>query len=449
MKENIQTTRFANGLTVLTERMTGARSASLGVWTRRGSRHEPEHLNGISHFIEHAVFKGTTRRTALDIAVEIDRLGGNFDAFTSHENVGFILKVADKSLPQAFDLLADMLCNPLFDEKELRRERRVIVEEMKMVEDTPEEFLGEIFQAAFFPEHALGLPIEGTRRTACTFDRETTQNYHARLFQPKNLIVAAAGNVRHADIETIANNLFAAQTDDSKSSNSKFQSSNSIGEIEDSGGENFDFKPETSNCPLLAAPIILKKKRELEQAHLLIAAPWIASGSEQRYAAHLLESIIGGGTSSRLWQQIRERRGLAYSVGASAMSFADCGVFSIFAATSPANLNETIDLTIDEIRKIKKFGVTEMELRLAKDQAHAAILLGLEDSAARAANLAQQEITFGKIISLDETLACIEAVRAEEIAQLAGEFFRTENLALAALGDLKNLRIERERLDVG
>ncbi|MBA2621700.1 MAG: insulinase family protein [Acidobacteria bacterium] len=442
MKENIQTTSFTNGLTVLTERMPGARSASLGVWTRRGSRHEPEQLNGISHFIEHAVFKGTTRRSALDIAVEIDRLGGSFDAFTSHESVGFVLKVADKSLPKAFDLLADMLLNPLFDEKELRRERRVIVEEMKMVEDMPEEFLGEIFQAAFFPDNTLGLPIEGTRRTVRTFDRERTRNFHARLFEPQNLIVAAAGNLRHEKIELLAGNLFTSEKVYSESSKSERAFQNSV-------SENLNFGNETLKSPQLAAPIILKKKRGLEQAHLIIAAPWIASGSDKRYSAYLFESILGGGTSSRLWQQIRERRGLAYSVGAGGATFSDCGVFSIFAATSPENLSQTIDLTVQELRKIKTGGVSADELRLAKEQAHAAILLGLEDSAARASNLAQQEMTFGKTISLDETLRRIEAVETDEIAQLADEFFRTETIALAALGNLKNFKIARERLDVG
>jgi len=424
MKENIQTTTLENGLIVLTDKMPDVRSASLAFWFKTGSRHEPEELNGISHFIEHAVFKGTEKRSALEIAVEIDRLGGNFDAFTSHESVGFGLKVVDKQLPQAFDLLADMLTNARFDEKELRRERRVIVEEMKMVEDTPEEFLGEIFQQNFFPDHALGLPIEGTRKTVRRFNRETAANFHARIFQPKNLVIAAAGNVAHAEIVRLANRIFSSNKSSTENPKSKIQN------------------------PQIAAPILVQKKRELEQAHLIIASPWIESKSEKRYAAHLLESIFGSGTSSRLWQTVREKRGLAYSVGASGVSFEDCGVFSIFAATSPEKLVEVIDLSISEIRKIKKSGVSDEELKLAKDQAVASILLGLEDSGARAGNLAQQAITFGKTIALEETLNKIEAVSAEDVQQLANEFFQTEKIALAALGNLKNLKIERERLDV-
>lgn len=423
-KENIRTTRFENGLTILTERMPDVRSATLGVWVRKGARDEPEALNGISHFIEHAVFKGTARRSALDVAKEIDRLGGNFDAFTSHENIGFVLKVVDKQLPQAFDLLADMLSNPSLEERELRRERKVILEEMKMVEDAPEDLLGEIFQAAFFSNHSLGLPIEGTRKTVRAFNREVTKDYHAQIFQPENLIVAAAGNVDHAAIVEAANTFFNFE----KSSDQKPKIK--------------DRKPKT------ASPIILKKKRGLEQAHLLIAAPWIEERSEKRYAAHLFESIFGSGTSSRLWQTIREKHGLAYSVGGNGISFADCGVFSIFAATSPENLGKTIDLTIEEIRRIKNDGVSDEELRLAKDQTVAAIVLGLEDSGARAGNLATQEIVFGKIIPFEETLKRVEQVGTDEIRDIAREFFQTERMALTALGNLGNLKVERERLNV-
>lgn len=450
-KDNIRTTRFENGLTILTEKMPDVRSATVGFWFRKGSRHEPENLNGISHFIEHAVFKGTARRTAFDIAKEIDRLGGNFDAFTSHETVGFVLKIVDKQLPRAFDLLADMIFNPLFDERELKRERRVILEEMKMVEDAPEDFLSEIFQANFFPESALGLPIEGTRRTVKTFDRKTTSDYHARLCQPQNIVVSCAGNVEHADIERLARAIFDAQDSRFEIRDSGFDAEDSSLKIEDSNGESSDLSfilNRLSFPPKPAAPIILKKKRGLEQAHLIIAAPWLEEKSEKRYAAHLFESIFGGGTSSRLWQTIRERHGLAYSVGAGGQSFADCGVFTIFAATSPENVNALVDLTIEEIRRVKKSGVAEEELRLAKDQTLAAVLLGLEDSGARAGNLAHQEIVFGEMIPLEETLRRVEAVGVEDVRELAEEFFQTERMALAALGNLGNLKVERERLNV-
>lgn len=426
MNENIQTTRFANRLTIITEKMPDARSATLGFWLKKGSRHEPEELNGILHFIEHAVFKGTNKRNALDIAIETDRLGGNFDAFTSHESVGFVMKTVDKDLPRAFDLIADILTNPRFDAQELKREQRVIVEEMKMVEDLPEEFLGEIFQKSFFPDDALGRPIEGTRKTVRTFNHEVAREFHARIFQPENLIVAAAGNVEHARVVDLASGFFQE----------KSEAGSRKSEVEN------------LNAPKTNAAILLKKKPELEQAHLILAAPWIDSKSEKRYAAHLLETVLGSGMSSRLWQTVREKRGLAYSVGASAMSFEDCGAFTVYAATSPGKVGEVIDLSIAEIKKIKGESVSKNELNLAKQQTVASVLLGLEDSSIRAGNLAQSEITHGRQISVEETLQKIEAVEAEEIQQIAREFFQTENIALVALGNLNNLKIGRERLDV-
>ncbi len=426
MKENIQTTRLANGLTILTEKMPDVRSATLGFWIKRGSRHEPANLNGISHFIEHAVFKGTTKRTALDIAIETDRLGGNLDAFTMHEAVGFMAKVVDTQTANAFDLIADMIANPLFDAKELRREQKVIVEEIKMVEDTPEDILSEVFTRAFYPNHALGLPIEGTRKTVRTFNRETTKNFHAETFQPQNIVIACAGNVEHAQVVELSEKFFSQKS-----------------EI-----RNQKLEAEVSDVPQSSAPILIKNKKNLEQAQLIIAAPWISSADERRYAASLLIGILGDGNSSHLWQTIREKRGLAYSVGASANSFEDCGVFSIYAGCSPEKVLEVVDLSIVELKKIKREGVMLEELNLAKEQTIASVLLGLEDSSVRAANLAQMEITHGRQISVEETLAKIEAVTTEEIREIAREFFQTEKIALAALGNLNGLKIRRERLEV-
>src|SRR6267143_3804205 len=197
MIDAIQSTKLTNGICVITEHMPSLRSVTAGIWVRRGSRHETPNQNGICHFIEHAVFKGTQRRTARDIAVESDRLGGNLDAFTTHEMTGFAVKVADRSLPQAFDLLADLLAHPRFDQTDLEREQKVILEEMKMVEDTPDELLGELFNAAYFPGHPLGRPIEGTEETVSLFDHDTISTFHTREFSTSNLVVAAAGNVEH------------------------------------------------------------------------------------------------------------------------------------------------------------------------------------------------------------------------------------------------------------
>src|SRR6266542_3635418 len=284
MIDEVRSTRLPNGITVLTEHMPGLRSVTAGIWGRRGPRQGTPELNGICHFIEHAVFKGTHRRTARDIAVESDRLGGHLDAFTTHEMTGFAVKVADRSLPEAFDLLADLLAHPRFDQNDLEREQKVILEEMKMVEDTPDELLGELFNAAYFPGHPLGRPIEGTESTVSSFDHNTISTYHAQEFSVANLVVASA---------------------------------------------------------------------------------------------------VGGGTSSRLWQTIREERGLAYSVGAGGSTFSDVGVFTIYAGTSPEHLDEVLDLSLDEMRRVVAESVPEEELKLAKDQAISSILLGLESSRVR------------------------------------------------------------------
>src|SRR5215210_7600793 len=227
MIDQVQTSRLSNGLTILTEQMPGLRSVTIGIWVRRGSRHETPEMNGICHFIEHAVFKGTRRRTALDLAIESDRLGGNLDAYTTHEMIGFTMKVADTGMVQAFDLLSDMLAAPRFDRQDLEREQKVIIEEMKMVEDTPDEFLGELFNAAYFPDHALGRPIEGTEQTVSSFDQARTASFHAQAFAPPYLIIAAAGNVRHEQLVELAARAFGQGTAENESSSVRVEEAES------------------------------------------------------------------------------------------------------------------------------------------------------------------------------------------------------------------------------
>ena len=429
MPDQIQTTRLENGLTVLTERMPGLRSVSVGIWVRRGSRHESPELNGICHFIEHAVFKGTRRRTALDIAVESDRMGGHLDAFTTHELTGFTMKVADTALPGAFNLLSDMLTQPRFATSDLEREQKVIIEEMKMVEDTPDEFLGELFNAAYFPDHPLGRPIEGTEETVSSFNQDKTATFHAREYAARNLVIAAAGNIEHARLVEMAARAFPE------------------GATERSAALAAPLS-QTEAAPAPAAPILIERKKELEQAQLIIAAPWPSARSADRFAASLLTSVIGGGTSSRLWQSIREERGLAYSVGAGATAFTDTGVFAIYAGTSPAQLDEVVDLSLAELRRVVREAVGEEELRLVKDQAVSSILLSLESSSMRAGTLARQEIVHGLYISPDEIIRRLEAVTPEDMQQIARRAFTSDALALAALGDLNGFRVDRARLEI-
>ncbi len=424
MIDQVSSTKLPNGVTVLSEHMPGLRSVTAGIWVRRGSRHESPDLNGICHFIEHAVFKGTQRRTARDIAIESDRLGGNLDAFTTHEMTGFAIKVADRSLPEAFDLLADLLISPRFEEEDLNREQKVILEEIKMVEDTPDELLGELFNAAYFPDHALGRPIEGTRDTVSSFSQLTISDYHTREFTYANFVVAAAGNVQHEALV----DLVAKSFKDNRPPNAQ---SNGHG-----------------RAPQPAAPILIEQKNELEQAHLVIATPWPDARSSERYAASLLASVVGGGTSSRLWQRVREERGLAYSVGAGGSTFSDVGVFTIYAGTSPEHLDEVLELSLEEVRRVINESVSEEELKLAKDQAISSILLGLESSSGRVSSLARQEIIHGRRISPEEIIQNIEEVNIEDLQRVARKYFTNDSLALGALGNLNGFRVDRRRLQV-
>jgi predicted Zn-dependent peptidase len=424
MIDQVQSTRLDNGLTILSEHMPGLRSVSLGIWVRRGSRHESPALNGICHFIEHAVFKGSRRRSAKEIAAESDRLGGHLDAYTAHEITGFALKVVDAALPQAFDLLTDLVSNPRFAQDDLAREQKVIIEEMKMIEDTPDELLTELFNAAYFPGHSLGRPIEGTEQTVSSFDRETTVHFHAQHYAPRNLVIAAAGNVAHSELTEMAARAFA------------------------DGAGKTEMSLPTSTAPTIATPIFVERKQELEQAHLILAAAWPSALSEDRYAASILGTIIGGGTSSRLWQSIREERGLAYSIGAGGSTFTDVGMFTIYAGASPSHIGQVLDLSMQELRRIVREPVSDEELTLAKEQATSSVLLSLESSSARVGALARQEIIHGRRISPDEVIKSIEAVTREDVQRIAQECFTTQALSLGALGNLNGFAVDRARLEI-
>lgn len=426
MIDEVQSTKLPNGIVVLTEHMPGLRSVTSGIWVRRGSRHETAELNGICHFIEHAVFKGTQRRTARDIAVETDRLGGHLDAYTTHEMTGFTTKVADVALPQAIDLLTDLVAHPRFEQEDLDREQKVILEEMKMVEDTPDELLGELFNSAYFPDQPLGRPIEGTKETVPTFDHKKLVAFHSREFSYSNLVIAAAGNVRHARLVELVAEAFNG--------------------CESGAG----IRPHTIDGvkPRPAAPILIEHKNELEQAHLVIATPWPTAISEDRYAGSLLASVIGGGTSSRLWQKVREERGLAYSVGAAGSAFSDVGVFNIYAGTSPEQLDEVLDLSLNELREVVREPVSVEELRIAKDQAISSILLSLESSSARASTLARQEIIHGRRIAPDIVIEKIRAITVDQLQEVARTYFKSETIALGALGNLNGFKVDRSRLTI-
>jgi len=416
----IQTTRLDNGLRIVTEQMPYVRSASIGVWIETGSRHEPAELNGISHFIEHAIFKGTSRRSARDIAIEGDRQGGNLNASTGQETTCIYTRVLDEHLGQAIDLIADMLTGPAFLSDEIERERQVILEEIKMVEDTPDELIHDIFAENFWPEHSFGRPVAGTLETVAALRRDDLADYHRARYRAGGMIVAAAGNLDHAEVVRAIEPLL--------------------------GGVERDQVHGDDSSPRTASAFVLRAKPELEQAHLVLGSPCPNVTSPDRYAANLMSAILGDGMSSRLFQRIREERGLVYGIYSSVESFNDTGVHAIGAGASPGNLPEVIELIVREIGSLKKEGPTEDELRFAKEQYKVSTVLALESTFNRMSRLARHETVYGRQIPVDEVLASIDAVTCDDVTRMANEIFEPGGLAMAALGDIEGIELERRML---
>jgi predicted Zn-dependent peptidase len=417
----IEKTVLDNGLTIITEQMSHVRSASVGIWVRSGSRHEEARLNGISHFIEHTLFKGTRNRTAREIAVESDAIGGHVDAFTSREVAAYYVKVLDEHLPRAFDLLGDLVTAPLFENSELDRERNVVMEEIKMVEDTPDDLVHEVFVANIWPDHPLGRSILGTADTLATFDHERVSSYFENVYTPRNLVVAGAGNIEHAGFVRMV--------------------SRYLEKLEDRPTALMASTPSPD-----ARRIVLNK--ELEQAHLVMGTHCPSMISDDRYSVHVLNVILGGGMSSRLFQKIREENGLAYAVYSGVNAYTDAGYLSVYAATSPEQIKDVIHLSIQEFGRLKTEPVPESEIQRAKDQLKVSIMLSLESTSARMSNIARQEIFFGRQFTLDEILNRIDAVTASDVQRIANTIFHDERVAITAIGQLDSFNLEDEQITV-
>ena len=408
-----------NGLTLVTESMPQVRSVAVGVWLRRGSRHESPEQSGISHFIEHMVFKGTERRSASQIAEEMDAIGGQTDAFTTKEYASFYAQVLDEHLPQVLDLLADILLNPRFDQVEIERERKVIFQEFKMVEDTPDDLAHELFQESFWPNHPLGRPILGRRKTVKGFSREDLVAFFRSTYIPANLVVAAAGNLETERVADLVDRHF--------------------GPLRSRPNGLY------SQSPKARAGIRMKRKK-LEQVHLVLGTPAPSQAHQDRYTSYLLNTILGGNMSSRLFQLIREKQGLAYSVFSGLSSYSDAGALTVYAATSPESAGRVVDLVVQELRRLKSEPVSEDELRRAKEHLKGSILLGLEGTVSRMSNLARQEMIFDRHVTLEEVLSGIEQVRREDVHRLAGDMLNGQGIGLTAVGHLAHFKPEREQL---
>jgi predicted Zn-dependent peptidase len=409
-----------HGLTVITEQMEHIRSASIGIWLETGSRDEDPHWNGISHFIEHMVFKGTKHRTAEEIARQVDSIGGNMDAFTAKECICFNVKVLDEHVPVALEILCDLVLHPVFDSADIARERGVILEEIKMDEDNPDYLVHEIFTQNFWKDHPLGKPILGTKETVKRFERQPVLDTYAHRFAPGNIIVAAAGNLDHDRFVE----LVAKHFEHMKPLKNGFHS------------------PE----PKVASRITLRNKKALEQVQLCIGVPAYPIAHEKRHAGYILNTLLGGGMSSRLFQNIRERQGLAYSIYSDLNPYRDTGCLAVYAGTSLASAAKVVQSVVSEFRNLKSEPVPAEELRRSKDQLKGSLMLSLESSTARMSNLARQEMYFDRFYDLDELIEKIESVTAEDLQSLANEFFHTELVAVTALGNLSGLKISRDQL---
>ena len=410
-----------NGLRLITETMPHVRSVTIGVWLMRGSRHESNERSGIAHFVEHMLFKGTADRTAEDIAQAIDSIGGQLDAFTAKEYASYYIKVLDEHLPLAVDLLADIVLQPLFAPDEIEREKKVILEEIKMVEDTPDDLVHELFTQHFWEGHPLGRPILGSKETVESFSADSLLDYFRGAYVARNMIISAAGNLEHAGVRKLIEAAFGAVA---------------------SEGEPLEATPPT------VVPQIVTRVKELEQSHLCLGTDSYPQRHDDRYVSYILNTVLGGSMSSRLFQNVREKRGLAYAVFSGLSAYRDAGNITIYAGCANEAVGEVIDLCVEELRGLRKAPVPDAELRRAKDHLKGSLMLSLENTASRMSHLARQEIYFDRHFGLDETLAGVERVTSADLQRVADDLFADGSLAATVLGPTVPA-LDRSRLDLG
>jgi predicted Zn-dependent peptidase len=410
-----------NGLRLITESMPHVRSVTIGVWLTRGSRHESDERSGIAHFVEHMLFKGTASRSAEDIAQAIDSIGGQLDAFTAKEYASYYIKVLDEHLPLAVDLLSDIVLNPAFPDEEIAREKNVILEEIKMVEDTPDDLVHELFTQHFWEGHPLGRPILGSNESVESFTRATLDDYFRGVYTAPNLIVSAAGNVRHEDVRDRIAAAFASVRRESATS---------------------------ADVPPRVVPQVVVRTKELEQSHVCLGTNSYPQNHDDRYVSYIMNTVLGGSMSSRLFQNVRERRGLAYAVFSGLSAYRDAGNITIYAGCSNKAVSELVDVCVDELRAMKSAPVGDAELRRAKDHLKGSLMLSLENTASRMSHLARQEIYFDRHFGLDETLAGVERVTSDDVQRVARDLFSNGSLAATVLGP-SPAEVTRQQLDLG
>ncbi len=396
-----------SGLRLMTEAMPHVRSVSVGVWLKRGSRHETDAESGVAHFVEHMLFKGTFTRTAQQIAQTIDSIGGQLDAFTSKEYAGYYIKVLDEHVPLAIDLLSDMVMHPALAPADIAREQSVILEEIKMVEDAPDDLVHEVFAEQFWARHPLGRPILGTPETVSSFTSEGLRRYFEQTYLAPNLIIAAAGRIEHAGVRALVERAFERLP---------------------------TAAAPAADVPPAITPGVVVREKDIEQSHVCLGTAAYPQAHADRHALYVLNTILGGSMSSRLFQHIREDRGLAYSVWSSLMAFSDAGAMTIYAGCATDRVEEVVDLTIAELAGLRATPVPADELQRAKDHLKGSLMLSLENTSSRMSQLAKQELTFGRQFTLDEILRSIDAVSAGDVQRVASDLFKDGAVVATVVG---------------
>jgi predicted Zn-dependent peptidase len=394
-----------SGLRLITEAMPHVRSVTVGVWLKRGSRHESDAEAGVAHFVEHMLFKGTTSRSAQVIAQTIDSIGGQLDAFTAKEYAGYYIKVLDDHLPLAIDLLADMVMRPALSSVDIEREQSVVLEEIKMVEDAPDDLVHEVFVQQFWDRHPLGRPILGTPETVRSFTAPILRSYFQRTYLAPNLVITAAGRLDHGLLRDLVARAF--------------------------GDLPLSAEP-AAEAPPLVTPGLIVREKDIEQSHVCLGTVAYPQAHADRHAMVVLNTILGGSMSSRLFQHIREDRGLAYAVWSSLIAYSDAGALTIYAGCAVDRVHEVVDLTLAELAGLRDRSVDAEELQRAKDHLKGSLMLSLENTSSRMSQLARQELMFGHQFTLDELLGSIDAVTEEDVLRLSRELFR-DGVAVATV----------------
>lgn len=411
-------TVLENGITVITESLPYLSTLSIGLWWKTGSRYEEEKNNGISHFIEHMLFKGTKKRSAFNIACEMDRIGGSINAFTGKEYACLYGKVLKRDMNVLLDIFQDMCFNSLFREEDIEKEKEVIKQEIKMTEDNPEEYIYDAFHAHFFKGHSLGLPILGNENNIGSFKRSQLLEHYKRFYGPKNLIVTATGRINHDEFVSKVEKYFLVDEEEKKV----------IPELKEP-------------VPINGINVI---EKELEHIYLLVGMKGVSQRDKKRYALYVLNAIMGGSMSSHLFQEIREKRGLVYNIYSYVNCFYDAGTFAITTSTSKEFLEEVLLLIKEEIKRIRNRGLTDEELSFSKTHIKGNLLLSLESSDARMGRLAKNEIYFGRYIPLKDTIKEIEKIEKKDVLEVVSTLLESfDNISITLLGE----GIEKERIE--